>query len=121
MLECDLGSYEFSAMRVGSPIVLVRVHIPRKRDLFRWNRLRKPKNRPRRRRIRHAMTMPAIPPEDNEATDNPLMPWGSVLFPGGTLGSVDEVDEGGRIDADGRRVNEELDVWERDSVFDELD
>jgi len=107
MLECDLGSYEFSAMRAGSPIDLVRVHSPRKRTLFRWNRRRKPKNKPMKRRSKHAMTMPAIPPEDNEGVDNPLMPWGIVLLPWGIL---DGVDEGGRTDADGENVNEELDV-----------
>ena len=33
---------------------------------------------------------------------------------------MEGVDEGGRTDADGKSVNEELVVWERDSDFDEL-
>jgi len=79
MLEWDLGSYEFSGMRAGSPMDLVRVHSPRKRSLFRWNRRWKAMKRTMKRRKKHAMTMPAIPPEDN--VDKPLMPWGIVLFP----------------------------------------
>lgn len=57
--------------------------------------------------MRHAMTMPAIPPEDNEGTANALVPWGFVPFP---CGELEGVDEGGMTDADGGRVNEELEV-----------
>ena len=71
-------------------MVLLRVHIPRKCSLFRWHRWRKPKNRPSKRRIRHPMTIPAIPPGGNEVVDNALLLSGVVSCPLETMDGIDE-------------------------------